>query len=218
LNEEGRKIAMKKSFTKKSLAAGTLLATLSLGANATIAINVFNEPPDFPGGVSFSPFAASLGVLPDGVSTVLGSLAGNCQVGDCNNDPNGDTQDSVLFTVGPNARLNSIFITTSVAEAPNGFGASFSLQAAGQPPVSVAFTPYLPLGSTSANQLSSLLGPGVYALSIYGQGASAAGAYDMDYTVELNVSAVPVPAAAWLLGSGVAGLIALNKRRSAKNG
>jgi len=210
---------MKKSFTKKSLAAGTLLATLSLGANATMAINVFNEPPDFPGGVSFSsPFAASLGVLPNGVSTVLGSLAGNCEIWDCNNDPNGDTQDSVLFTVGPNARLNSIFITTSVAEAPTGFGASFSLQAAGQPPVSVAFTPYLPLDSTSANQLSSLLGPGVYALSIYGQRASAAGAYAMDYTVELNVSAVPVPAAAWLFGSGVAGLIALNKRRNAKNG
>lgn len=206
---------MKKSLTTKSLAAGALLATLSLGANASMA---FTETTDFPGGVSFSPFATSLGVLGVGMNTVSGSLAGNCEIGDCNNDPNGDTQDSVLITIGPNTQLHSIFITTSVSEAPAGFSASFSLLAAGQPPTSVAFTPSLPLNSTSANQLSALLGPGVYALSVYGQGASAAGAYAMDYTVELNVSAVPVPAAAWLFGSGMAGLIALNKRRSVKNG
>ncbi|MFA7386913.1 MAG: VPLPA-CTERM sorting domain-containing protein [Thiohalobacteraceae bacterium] len=49
-------------------------------------------------------------------------------------------------------------------------------------------------------------------------GVLAGGAYTLRISMEqlTNVSAVPVPAAAWLLGSGLVGIVAVARRRNAK--
>lgn len=52
---------------------------------------------------------------------------------------------------------------------------------------------------------------GLYTIAIGGEGFLS---FDDDYGYEMNVSAVPVPAAVWLFGSGLAGLLAMRRRRA----
>lgn len=54
------------------------------------------------------------------------------------------------------------------------------------------------------------LGAGSYILEVRGNVTGLAGG---SYSGVLNVAPVPIPAAAWLLGSGLAGLFALGRRR-----
>ncbi len=71
----------------------------------------------------------------------------------------------------------------------------------------------LPLDSTTPDLIVSAIGAGLYSISMFGQTASEIGAYSLDYSIEINVSAVPVPAAAWLFGSGLLGLVSIARRR-----
>lgn len=199
---------MKKLNIPELLVASAFLATVSFGVSASTV----SESTDFPGSSSFFPGAFSAGTLSNGANTISGALAGNCVIGDCNGASAGDTQDSVLFTIGTGFQLDSIFVTTSNVSGPAGFSASFDLR---NPSTNLVFTPFLPLNTTSGNQLTSLLSAGTYSLSMFGQGASAAGAYALDYSIGLNVSAVPIPGAVWLFGSALAGLLA-SKRRHTK--
>jgi hypothetical protein len=52
---------------------------------------------------------------------------------------------------------------------------------------------------------------GVYTIAVGGEGFLN---FDDDYGYQMNVSAVPVPAAVWLFGSGLAGLLAMRRRRA----
>lgn len=196
--------------SSKMLTASALLAAVSFGANASTVV----ESTDFPGGSSFGSGAVSVGTLTLGANSVSGALAGNCVIGDCNGASAGDTQDSFLFTIGSGFQVDSIFVTTSNVSGPAGFGASFSLR---DPSTSLIFTPFLPLSSTSGNQVTSVLNAGTYSISVFGQSATAAGAYALDYSIGLNVSAVPIPGAVWLFGSTLAGLLAFKSRHTKRS-
>jgi len=78
-------------------------------------------------------------------------------------------------------------------------------------------TPYYD-GHTTPFDLSGTLFPNFYTLSAnantyadaYGVGAASGTA---DFTVDFRVSTVPIPAAAWLFGSGLLGLVGIARRK-----
>jgi hypothetical protein len=169
-----------------------LLACLSAAVPA-LAFDV-TEPTDFPGGVSFTS-NPSAGTLATGANTVSGALAGNCVIGDCNGASAGDTQDSFLLTVPAGYQISSLTVTTSAVSGPTNFSASMELRS---PSAVVQSTPFLsPLNGTTANLLTAPVGAGTYALSVYGQQASAAGAFSLSWSVAMNLAPlVASPAAA----------------------
>jgi hypothetical protein len=69
---------------------------------------------------------------------------------------------------------------------------------------------YGPTTGTVAVLPGSLLGAGTYVLEVRGKVVGAAGG---SYSGVLNLAPVPVPAAAWLFGSGVVGLLATRRRK-----
>lgn len=56
-----------------------------------------------------------------------------------------------------------------------------------------------------------MLAPGTYVLEIRGNVTGSAGG---SYAGTMNLTAVPVPAAAWLLGSGLLGLVSVARRKA----
>ncbi len=181
-----------------------LIVTLLVAAPAR-AVSIV-ESINAPGG-DFSTGSFSVGALALGSNSVSGSLSGNCVIGDCNNGvTSGDSQDSFVIQIAGGTQLDSIIVTTANVSGPPNFTASFQVDTVGG-------IPFLPLGSSTANFLGSPLGAGSYRLSVYGQGASQAGAFALDWNIGLGVQAVPLPAAVWLLGSAV-GLLGWIKRKS----
>lgn len=173
------------------------------------------ETSDFPGGWSFNSYARRLGVMDAGINTVSGALSGECSGlpypgpggayrYDCNSVIGTDSQDSFIVEVGAGYRLDSIFVSTSNAAAPNGFGVNFTIRDIS---TSLASYPSLPLNSTSPNILLTSLGEGEYSISMWAGSATQTGSFSLDYSIELNVTSVPVPAAAWLFASGLLGLV-----------
>jgi len=87
--------------------------------------------------------------------------------------------------------MTSLTVTTSAVSGPAGLSASLSLESptAGN----VLFTPFLsPLPGTTANLITTPLGAGVYAVSVFGQQASAAGAYSLNWSVAMNLASVAI--------------------------
>jgi hypothetical protein len=174
-----------------------ILGVLVCLTGAVAAFDV-TETTDYPGGLSFG-FDPSVGTLDPGSNTVSGSLLGNCEVNaftsgiDCNPGTvaGGDTQDSFLLTVPTGFRMTSLTVTTSAVSGPAGLSASMELDSptAG----TVQFTPFLsPLPGTTANLISNPVGAGVYAISIFGQQASAVGAFSLNWSVAMNLESVSV--------------------------
>jgi carbonic anhydrase/acetyltransferase-like protein (isoleucine patch superfamily) len=175
----------------RSLKALIVLLCLTAGAGVLSAITV-SETTDYPGGTSFP--GLSIGTLDPGTNTVSGSLAGNCVIGDCNGISAGDTQDSLTFTVPAGYQVTSITIGTSVISSPAGFTATMSVAAPKTPPpgiITVIPTTFLVLNSTTGNLVTTPLGPGVYSLSVFGQGASAAGSYSLNWSASIFSAAIP---------------------------
>lgn len=188
-----------------------LSALLVLCANSAKAITV-TEIGDFSGGASFSPFGESdIGLLDSGINTISGSLAGDCVPSDCNGASAGDTQDSFLIEIAPGFKIDAVIGTTSNVNGPAGFSSSLSVYK-DTFSNNVLFT-NMPVNSTSPSLFLTEVGTGEYSFSVFGQGASEAGAFSLDYSLQIEVSAVPIPAAAWLFGSGLLGLIGIARRK-----
>lgn len=101
-----------------------------------------------------------------------------------------------------NATGNVFPVLTAPAGCP---GPGCTLINAWSSPVS-----YGPTSGTVAVLPGSLLGAGTYVLEVRGNVVGAAGG---SYSGVLNLAPVPVPAAAWLFGSGLVGLVGLRRRK-----
>ena len=167
-----------------------LLACLAIvGWAGPAAAIVVTETADFPGSSGFGIGSVSVGALDPGGNTVSGSLAGNCVPGDCNGISAGDTQDSFKFTVPAGQQITSLTVTTSNVVGPAGFTATTSLRS---PTITVIPTTFLSLGGTTANLVASPIGAGEYSISVFGQGASAAGAFSLNWSVAITVAPIVV--------------------------
>jgi acetyltransferase-like isoleucine patch superfamily enzyme len=140
----------------------------------------------------FSTSVVSIGTLDPGVNTVAGALAGTCTVGDCNNGlTSGDSQDTFGVTVPAGYQLTAITVTTANVAGPTNFSASIEVRNSGSQVV--MFTPFLnPLNGTTANLLSAPLGAGAYGMSVYGQQATVAGAFSLDWSVTITLAPLGV--------------------------
>lgn len=128
-----------------------------------------------------------------------GSLNGNCVVNsftggiDCNPGiaAGGDSQDSFLITVPTGFQITSIRVTTSNVTGPAGLSASLDLQA----PVAgdVLFVPFLtPLNGTTSNLITTPLGAGIYAVSVFGQQATATGTFSLNWSLAITLTTASV--------------------------
>ncbi len=200
---------------KKIILLFFILCSFSL--NSAQAATVVSES-SFSGGFdAFTTFPRTFG-LDSGTNTVSGSLAGTCVSGNCNSaDPGtGNTQDTFNIEIAPGFKLDSLFVTTSNVTGPIDFSASFSLRnAVFSPTPTTIFDPFLPLNSTTVNLVTSAVSPGIYSVSMFGQQSIFSGGdFALDYSINFGVSAVPVPAAVWLFGSGLIGLISIARRKN----
>ncbi len=200
---------------KKIISSFFILCSFSLNSAqaATISESSFSGGFDF-----FTTFTRTFG-LDSGENSVSGTLAGTCvSPGNCDTgDPGtGNTQDTFNIEISSGFKLDSIFVTTSNVTGPANFSASFSLRdAVFSPTPTMVSEPFLPLNTTTINLATSTISPGIYSISMFGQQASfpGNGDYFLDYSINFGVSAVPIPAAAWLFGSGLLGLISVARRK-----
>lgn len=98
-------------------------------------------------------------------------------------------------------------------------GSYFSLREAGGPVIDSPFFEFISpnfSGAPGGFSNSYLLGPGDYQISmdINGQAYGAVNGSSGEYTASIGVTVVPLPAAAWLLTSALAGLAAFRRRRT----
>jgi hypothetical protein len=157
----------------------------------------FTETTDFLGGINFT-FGPSVGTLDPGANTVSGSLRGNCVVSifspiDCNtgHPVDGDTQDSFNLTVPAGYQITSLTVTTSNFFGPNGFDATIEVDKAPSPPLNTVIpVTNLTANGPTANLVTTPLGEGVYAISVFGQRASALGAYSLSWSVTINLAPI----------------------------
>lgn len=193
-----------KKFKEKRMNRKRNTITLALLLCLALAVTAFAfdaiEATDYPGGVNFTS-NPNVGTLDPGANTVSGSLAGFCLVGTFGRSCNpgtvagGDTQDSPLFTVPVGYQVTSVTVTTSAVTGPAGFSATMSVDAPKTPPpglVSIIPTTFLVLNGTTANLVATPIGAGTYALSVFGQNASADGAFSMNWSVSMNLAPVVV--------------------------
>jgi hypothetical protein len=176
-----------------------LVLGLLVGLTSIVAAFDATETIDFPGGLNFSA-DPSVGTLDPGANTVSGALAGNCVVSsfnsafiDCNPGTiaGGDAQDTFLITVPTGYQITSITVTTSAVAGPPNLSASLEVSS---PTIgSVLFQPFLtPLNGTTGNLLSTPIGAGIYAMSMFGQQASTVGAFSLNWTVSMTLTSVTV--------------------------
>jgi hypothetical protein len=181
---------------------------------------------DFDNFISFNPSSSTVGALNFGINTISGSLGADCVSADgfidgfiCDSGPRSDDQDSFILEIGPGLKIDSLFVTTSNFVGPANFSSDASLGTIRAGPSSPLFSrivssgPILP-NSTTGNLITSAIGPGVYSASVGGGRSSEAGPFTMDYSVKINVSSVPIPAAVWLFAFGLIGLIGMRKNSS----
>lgn len=101
-----------------------------------------------------------------------------------------------------NAAGNTFPVLTAPVGCP---GVGCTLIDAWSSPVS-----YGPTSGTVSVLSNTALGAGTYVLEVRGQVVGASGG---SYSGVLNLAPVPVPAAAWLFGTGVLGLAAIRRRK-----
>ena len=154
-----------------------------------------------------------IGTLDLGLNTVSGSLSVTCTP----DTPSGficvdgdDFADTFLLTVASGQQIVSVLLTT-FGNAPTGYTPGFGML--DRPALTFVHTDsFTDFNATRAIIDGVPLGAGGYVFGL-GQGlADAGGAADYDWTLEFKVAAVPVPAGALLMVSGLALLVARARR------
>lgn len=192
-------------------------ASLSLlGANIAAAAIAWDETVD--GELSSDPAAPTAVAFADGVNTVNGAIG------------QGDVRDYFTFTIPDGQQLVGVLLqsyvdldtggdgdrgwysvsagSTSAVPAfdnPNEFlgGTHLDPQPAGTDILALLIT-----NSLTGTGVTGPLGAGTYTWLVQQTGAELGG-----YSLDFVVAPVPVPAAFWLMASGMAGLAGLRRRR-----
>lgn len=179
----------------------SLLVLICLVASGMVSAFAITETTDFPGGTNWN--TASIATLDPGTNTVSGALAGNCVNGDCNPaSGGGDAQDSLNVTVPAGFQITSYTVTSANWSGPAGLRVTTQVGEANDvcPPFP-CFTTAIPVSDLTQNGTTpnlvpagSPLGPGKYAVSVFGQSAPAAatGPFSLDWTVTMFLAAIPV--------------------------
>ena len=176
-------------------------------------------------------YNSSIGVLDIGANSVSGSLSGTCQGGftgsvPCNLNMTDDNTDSFLIEIPDGYKLDTLFLTTSNASGPQDFNGGSAIIS-----INTGFASYLSTGggpvlNSTTPEIINLITPtlnangisqidaGVYGMGVTAGSATQEGAFSLDYMLEMNVAPVPIPAAAWLFGSALLGLVGIGRRRS----
>lgn len=189
----------------KSLLLGALCAYLTIASlNANAAIITYDENID--GDLVGTP---DIGIFDIGINTVSGITAAMPGIADF---------DGFLFTISSGQIISSLTIDYIVT-TPDYVATNFRLdwEVSGG-----LFTTLANLGintvTVSPGDMLALTGgsplvAGNYRIYTTGFTRSSEGG-TIDYTWSVGVAAVPIPAAAWLFGSGLLGLIGVTKRKA----
>ena len=189
------------------LASVAVLCCLAVPAAAVTV----TEPPDLSDGLVG---ASSIGTLDLGLNTVTGEIRGDCEdLGTgilCNTDAVdlGDTQDSFLFSIGPDELLTTVS-AIGFGDHPEDANYYVAITDAALTTV-LAFDIY---DFNDGGTFYAGLEEGTYGFAIFGGTASEEGGFRLRYDLELTVAAVPLPATAPLLLAGL-GLVAASRRRA----
>lgn len=203
---------MKRTFKAAAIAVG-MLGTI--GAHAATA---WDEGLD--GDLSGDPLAPTTVVFADGVNTVSGSMSSN-----------GDVRDYLTFTIPDGQQLVGILLQQYVdldvggpgnrgfysinvgatSEIPSGANSDAFLGGAHLDPLPAGtdLLELLTTDSLTGTGVTPPLGAGTYTFLVQQTGPQLTG-----YSLDFVVAPVPLPAAAWLLGSGLLGLAGLRGRRA----
>lgn len=194
--------------------ATAALALLALPAGAT---TVWDE--SVSGDLSSDPLAPTALGFGVGVNSISGTVTAA-----------GDTRDYITFSIAPGTRLTGITLTSwfdvgsggtgnrgfahlddgSTSVVPSGATALEFLGGAHVDTVDIGadFLAILAAAAQGGTGFATPLSPGDYTFNIQQTSAILTG-----YSLDFEVSAVPVPGAVWLLASGLLGLAGLRRSR-----
>lgn len=183
----------------------TLCASVLFGiishANAATVYNeaISGDLTDFLSSIS----STDIGLLGTGPNTILGSLDGGPAIPD---DPPGAIAEN-----GPDEFDVFLFSTTGPWTVD--FVSTSGLTSAGiiyyENDGGITFGSFVSASSVALDVFGGPLAAGSYALALLPPGNTGALGYD----ITINVSEIPIPAAVWLFGSGLLGLIGMARRK-----
>lgn len=183
------------------LAASAVIALTSFGAvSATI---ITEAPGEYSNDASSS---TSIGMIGPGTTTFIGTIDPS-QTPSLPSTPYGQDEDYFSFT--SDKAITSIVITYDINDDPAGnvtlFQVFEGLKADGSSKGSVL------TGDATGLFLAGPLAAGDYTIYIRETELGSLG----PNSYEVSVNAVPLPAAAWLFGSALLGLVTVSRRRAA---
>ena len=178
-------------FSINAIAAAALSISLCVSSTAN-AIVVYDESNDGDLTDSIGSGTSSLGSLTTGENRVIGTLDGGAQG---NPDDGPDEFDTFEFTTTGSWTFSSLSTTgTGFAGYYDSIDAPYSFQGSGNLPGTNLF------GTQPAGDYTIFVAP-----------SSNGGT--LSYDVSITVTAVPVPAAVWLFGSGLLALLGISRKR-----
>lgn len=147
-----------------------------------------------------------------GTNTIIGQVGNNGNTG----ATDGTDADYFTFNIAPGSDLVSITIDSYTSSSGSGQsffgyteGTSFTGQGFGDIDGFVIFN------ASSGEVLDDLSGGASLAAGDYAFWLQETADVTVDYEISFEVATVPVPAAAWLFGSGLLGLMGIARRKKA---
>lgn len=182
-------------FSSSEIAAGNVVYTINAATSAISGQNAFATTLSSVGtSITNSKVNATAVSLGSGVSAILNGVAACNGLNPCT---------ATSATAATSAQL---YFNSTYSGLPSPFNAGGTVGGSAVGFYLIAQTSTSTLKQASVTQFAGAGGAATWALSASG---------DLVYTVPGQVSAVPLPAAVWLLGSGLLGLAGVGRRKMA---